>query len=193
MKIIKILFLYFLTYSTVIADDTAEAVAAILNVTTQKYIDSVQVQFGTGAAVMKQDFSPEINAGMKYHFLKDYHLGVSLYIPVHENNNDLNIYGGVNMGLKNFSPRLGQHYLNLLIGAGNLYDDDGLVIEPSITFAIKESSPLKFFWILQSFGINTSLSYRHFVVNKKPFEFHNANAIKFNINLFMRNRKRSHY
>ena len=192
MKIIYGILLYLICISSTFANDTAEAIATVLDVVIDKHVDSSQIELGSGPILMGNDLAPEFHLGINNFFLNRFKIGVSVDIPRGDKNTaDVNI--GLTAGLKNFNPIFGRHYYNFTVGGSKFENNGGLYFEPSITFVLKESAPVRYFWIMNTFGINTSIAYRHIFIENNNNSLLNTNAVIFKVNVFIgqRQRKRS--
>ncbi|MDH3327171.1 MAG: hypothetical protein OEM38_10695 [Gammaproteobacteria bacterium] len=192
MKITRVIILFWMCIPSSFANDAVEAVAAVLDVAIKEHIDSSQVEVGLGTAVMTSQISPELHLGVNNYFLQRYKMGIAVDVPIPGNSDTPNINIGVIAGVKKFNPLLGRHFYNLTLGASMFDNFNGLYIEPSISFRLKESSAVKYFWIMHTFGVNASVAYRRTVVESQLDSSPNANAVLFRVNVFMGQRGRKY-
>lgn len=189
----RIFILYLLLTSLSVADDTGEAIVSVLDVTTKKYMDSSEVWLGGGGEVASSGLSQEVHIASRFYYLKKYFTGFSLFVPLSRDEGSSSIYGGLDLGFKQFNSFLGRHNYSLLLGGGRFHGNGGIILEPTLSVVLKESNVFRFFWVLHNVGVNTSLSFRYFIPGDAPSTLHNSNALKLNLNLYLKRRNRDYY
>lgn len=192
MKIIKGLLLFWVFISPSFANDAAEATAAVLDVVIQKYMDSTQVEAGLGTALAIGRLSPELHVGVNNYFFSRYKMGAVIDVSILNKNDTPDFNIGAIAGIKNFNPLLGRHFINLSIGASKFVSASGIYFEPSISFSLKESSAVKYFWIMHTFGVNASVAYRHIFVDSRLSSSLETSAVLLRLNVFMGQRERKY-
>ena len=192
MKIISGVLIFWIYVSSSYANDAAEATAAILEVAIQKNTDSSQIEIGAGPVLMNNKVSPEFHFGANYYFLSRYKAGVSLDASGQQEKDTANANVGVIAGVKNFNRVLGRHFINLTVGGSMYENDSALYLEPSISFRLKESSAVKYFWIMHTFGVNASVAYRHVFLNSQQESSLNSDAVLLKLNFYLGQRERKY-
>lgn len=142
--------------------DAAEASVVVAGQALNRYVDSGLFNLNIGFNHASSTLNPIIGMGAGY-IKRPFVLTAAANVNMNnEDEKDLDFYGGIALGYTGFSRWLGPYITDVIIGAGELNENDRVtIIEPRVRFTVKQSSKIQWLDILQTFGLAWGGAYRY--------------------------------